>query len=426
MSYNSYSQPPAVPPDYDGTAAPEVEIVKRQPGPTAATVCFLIVLILFNAFGLVGGRLFNLSSIWITFIGEIGIVAAVPLLFALIRRYEFKHVFSLQRINIGTLALCVLVGLAAQFAVRLPSLLSNWLLQIFGPLYVPQQLDDGTPSGKVLFIIAALVLAPLCEETLNRGFVMSGYRRLGLWRCVIIVGLFFGFFHQYPYRFLDTVSAGIILTYLALTTGSIFASMAGHFGFNLFPAIVSLFRDQINNYLRQTSNSQIADPDILIVTGEQVVASIIFSLVGSALVFLLLRSVTRRTARVRPGVVLNYSGLATEIVEGVTSYENGPYWGPDNQPYRYTPAGYRPEAAPLPHRPRPANYSPPLKKRIVTAGWVITWLLVLTLFAFTSYTELLLRGEGQRYCQQKPKACQTAIIETPPQNYLVRIFTSGF
>lgn len=382
-----------------------------------ATFCFLVVVVLFNVFGIIGSRFFNLSSIGITFFAEIFLVAAIPILFCLILKYDFKRVFSLNSIPLGTLALCALVGFAAQFAVRLATFVSNWILQIFGPLYLPNEYDDGTAFGKWFFLFVAVLLAPVCEELLNRGFVMSGYRRLGYWRCILFVGIFFGFFHQYPYRFLDTFLAGMILAYLALTTNSIYASMAGHFGFNFLGGVVNFFRDDINRWLRESNSQyQYTDTDVLIITGDQIFVAILMSLVGAALVFLLLRVITRRTARARAGMVLNYNGLAVGVSENNPGYENGPYYGPADQPFRYTANGYYPVSAP--YAATQGHEPPSPRRQLLRAGWIISMLLILALFAFTSFTEILLRAKGREYCQENPRACFTGTSSVPaPDNY---------
>ncbi len=402
---------PETRPFSDPIQSPEVKppTVKtsRMPGPAFATFGFLVVSVLFNLFAFLGDRFFNLSVLWITVLGELLIVALVPLLLSVARRFDLNQIFSFRKISLGTLGLCFLVGLTAQFAVRLPAFLGNFLLQIFGPLYIPNSLDDGSFGGKLLFIFALLILAPVCEEILNRGFLMAGYRRLGFWRCLVIVGLFFGFFHQYPYRFLDTTLAGIILAYLALTTGSIFASMAAHFGFNFFPAVVTLFLDALIEFLRKNNSSyHFPDPKILVVGPEQVIASITFSLFGAALVFLLLRKITKRASRTRPGLFLGYSGLVIKIEEEVKTFENGPFWGPEGQPYRYSQMGYQFNRAPFPSleslKLEPKEKRKPLKK----AGWVICLLLILALFSFTSFSEVLFRDKGRVYCQIHPTSCE--------------------
>lgn len=418
QNYSGYTPPPPTAPDLP---SPPISAEKpaRLPGPTVATVCFLIVVVLFNVLSVVLVKVFNLSSIAVTSIGEVLLVAGIPLLFWRLRGYDFKQTFSARPLGFEMLALCALTGLAAQFAVRLPSLLSNWLLQVFGPLYVPD-LDDGTAFGKWLTLLALIILAPLCEETLNRGFVMAGYRRLGFWRCVLIVGIFFGFFHQYPYRFLDTMIAGMLLAYLALTTNSILASMAAHFGFNLFPAIVNFFRDDLLRYVNERSRTQFSNSEILLITPDQVIAGVVLSLFGSALVFLLLRVITRRAAAARPGIVVSYIGLVKEIVEGATTYENGAYYGPANQPYRYGPLGYVPAAAPAPRRLSDAATRPRLK--VVTPGWTVTVLLLLALFAYTSFTEIALRARGQVYCRDNPSSCQPLTQTAPPSGPFIVTF----
>ncbi|MCF6283715.1 MAG: ABC transporter permease subunit [Candidatus Hydrogenedentes bacterium] len=89
----------------------------------------------------------------------------------------------------------------------------------------------GSSTGGVIFLLFVIALSPaICEEVLFRGPILSGLRtRLNPWASCLVVGILFGMFHLSIYRFLPTAVLGVLLTYLTVRTGSIYASMLLHF-----------------------------------------------------------------------------------------------------------------------------------------------------------------------------------------------------
>lgn len=91
---------------------------------------------------------------------------------------------------------------------------------------------------RILFVLLAVVLAPVVEEFLFRGVMFSGMARSwGTWPAAIVVTLLFGFLHifdvggYYPALIMVTV-AGLGMVLLRMKTGSILPSIAMHCAFN--------------------------------------------------------------------------------------------------------------------------------------------------------------------------------------------------
>ncbi len=91
-------------------------------------------------------------------------------------------------------------------------------------------LDTGSPEA----IILAVILAPLLEEGLFRGAVLQGLTRTrGPRSASTWTAIFFAVFHIYnPWQLLPTFFLGLVLAWLVLTTGSLWASVAVHGLFN--------------------------------------------------------------------------------------------------------------------------------------------------------------------------------------------------
>jgi sodium transport system permease protein len=113
--------------------------------------------------------------------------------------------------------------------------LSAWTNKV---MPVPKALEEamkalfaqGDSPGRLLLLLFAVAVSPaICEETLFRGAILSGLRqKLGFWGSILVVGLLFGVFHLSIQRLLPTGLLGIVLTYLALRSGSIFPAMLMH------------------------------------------------------------------------------------------------------------------------------------------------------------------------------------------------------
>jgi sodium transport system permease protein len=101
------------------------------------------------------------------------------------------------------------------------------MLQRFSEDVIPR----GMPTWQLLMYIA--LLPAVCEELLFRGVLLSGLkRRLRPAALVVVVGIIFGLFHVSLYRIAPTAALGMILTLIALLTGSVFPGMVMHAGNN--------------------------------------------------------------------------------------------------------------------------------------------------------------------------------------------------
>jgi sodium transport system permease protein len=101
------------------------------------------------------------------------------------------------------------------------------VLEQFGADLMPKEI----PGWQLLAFIS--ILPAICEEIAFRGVLLHGLRRR--FRPVTLalaVGVIFGFFHVALFRIMPTAFLGVILTAVALLTGSIFPAMLLHAGNN--------------------------------------------------------------------------------------------------------------------------------------------------------------------------------------------------
>ncbi len=84
-------------------------------------------------------------------------------------------------------------------------------------------------GGLVLSIAVFAILPGICEEILFRGFVLRGLlRRLTPGRAILWTAILFGAFHFDLYRLLPTTVLGLLLGWVAWTTGSLWPAMVLH------------------------------------------------------------------------------------------------------------------------------------------------------------------------------------------------------
>jgi len=116
-----------------------------------------------------------------------------------------------------------------------------------------QVAPSGMPLWQMIFFMAILPAA--CEELAFRGVLLHGVRHRfhPIVRC-LFVGIVFGVFHYTLFRIAPTALLGVILTAIAVMTGSIFPGLLFHAANNSFAigmdaAGISLNRFDWGTYL---------------------------------------------------------------------------------------------------------------------------------------------------------------------------------
>lgn len=89
---------------------------------------------------------------------------------------------------------------------------------------------------KVAFVFVLSLVPAVCEELAFRGFILSGFRRLGSkWRAIGYSALVFGFAHGVLQQSLVASLVGVVIGYLVIQSGSILPGMAYHAVHNAIP-----------------------------------------------------------------------------------------------------------------------------------------------------------------------------------------------
>ena len=106
------------------------------------------------------------------------------------------------------------------------------LLERFSEDVIPK----GMPQWQLLLYVA--VLPAICEELAFRGILLSGLKRkLRPAALVVVIGIIFGLFHMSLFRIAPTAALGMVLTAIAIMTGSVLPGMLLHAGNNALGVI---------------------------------------------------------------------------------------------------------------------------------------------------------------------------------------------
>ena len=171
---------------------------------------------------------------------ELGILV-IALLGWLVSRRSFKEVFPLKRPD----AEAMKGGAQVYFGVYSVTLGVSYLLLYFFPgmSEVSGALGEFFSQGDAwLAVLGVAILPGICEEALNRGFILSTFKSVRrTWVVVLCMGVLFGLFHMDVYRFLPTALLGAGLTYIAIKTGNLLLPILFHTTNNLISLLPVLF-----------------------------------------------------------------------------------------------------------------------------------------------------------------------------------------
>ncbi len=147
----------------------------------------------------------------------------------------------------------VFAGMGLQIAI---ALVTFPLIDVLFPEGPPEQGVSEITSGSdtlvemLLIVGAVVVVAPVLEEVLFRGLLLSYLRRrMGPWPSVLISAGAFAMVHLLDPNAIAVVPGlfilGIVLAWVALRRGELSMSIFIHSGINLLAAISLLFGDEI-------------------------------------------------------------------------------------------------------------------------------------------------------------------------------------
>jgi membrane protease YdiL (CAAX protease family) len=176
--------------------------------------------------------LFNLATVLV--VAQLLII--VPVVgWVLLRRLPLRETFRLRGVSIGTVLQSALIGFASWPIVSAAATLIDKPLNIIGPY-------PSTPSPvgwleAAAYAVTFVVIAPLTEEPIYRGFILRGWLRRGVWTGIVVSGFLFGLVHSQIAATVPIALLGIILAWMSYRSGSIVNTIVAHACYNLIPTV---------------------------------------------------------------------------------------------------------------------------------------------------------------------------------------------
>lgn len=180
-------------------------------------------------------RLIGLATLAASNMAQGGMLFAVWF-FAIRRRSSSWSQLGLRAMPLGRLLRIVVMALAVAIVIPIVYTTVVRLMGLFElePAAPPQSLINDPITFTILAVLAILVAPPI-EEIFFRGFVFPALRgRLGTWGAAAASSLIFGLAHIAPGTVIVTMLLGLLLVYLYVYTGSLWASILVHTSFNAF------------------------------------------------------------------------------------------------------------------------------------------------------------------------------------------------
>lgn len=129
--------------------------------------------------------------------------------------------------------LALLIGITGNYALNI---VMAYAQMLFPKLF--EQYDSATEvytmGGIIPYIIGGVILAPIVEELVFRGFMQTRFSRaMPTTAAIVAAGLIFGIIHGNVVQAVYAAALGILLGEIFAHSRSIYASIICHFGFNL-------------------------------------------------------------------------------------------------------------------------------------------------------------------------------------------------
>lgn len=185
-----------------------------------------------------GSAVQTLSMSWGLLATELALILLPTLLFIRLGRLDARAVLRLRWPGWPLVLLGVVIGAG------------TWGLDIGLQGLASTVLGYPPPTGQVnlptdplnltVFALAMAVAAPVCEEVLFRGYLLSAYGRYRPLVRVLAVALLFAFFHLQFQGLFALLPIALVITLLAERSNSIAVPMAAHLGNNSLGAVLAI------------------------------------------------------------------------------------------------------------------------------------------------------------------------------------------
>lgn len=147
------------------------------------------------------------------------------------------------------------MALGLTYAVSMLSSLFFYAVRLLGVNVndLAQPIPD-SPWMLFLEFFTVVIAAPIFEELIFRGVLLTHHMKYGCWHSIIVTAVLFGLFHQNHRQMFYAMALGVLFGYIDVKSGSIIPSVIAHVTINLYSFLIS-FSLYFTNY-----NETLSDP----------------------------------------------------------------------------------------------------------------------------------------------------------------------
>ncbi|MCC5909697.1 MAG: CPBP family intramembrane metalloprotease [Clostridiaceae bacterium] len=190
-----------------------------------ANALYLIGAILFFTIGFYAQNLNLKLGLIIT---QYILILLPPIIYLMIKKMPLKTTLRLNKIKFKHALLVGIITILMYPTAVFANALFMTLMSLLGNLNIPELPSATNPREYIILMLIISISAGICEEVFFRGFILSGYERLGAKRAIVISSILFGVFHFNLYNLFGPIVLGLVFSYLVLLTNSLYAGIIGH------------------------------------------------------------------------------------------------------------------------------------------------------------------------------------------------------
>lgn len=162
------------------------------------------------------------------------------------------RLLRLNPLSVKEIIIMVALGLFAFLANIFLVQINTIVASFFSEVTIPETPTIVTTADKLIFMLALIVVAPITEELLMRGFIMRGLEGKSIKFAIVLAGVYFGMFHMSYDTIVPKVLAGILFCYVVYITDSLYAGIIMHMMNNGISGIIELM------FTNQTAGDEVA------------------------------------------------------------------------------------------------------------------------------------------------------------------------
>lgn len=228
---------------------------------------------------------------WIIYIlGEV-ITIVLALIYVFAMKISIRKDMQYKPIGIKDIIMSLLTG---YLLIPMTMFLSS-LTMLFSRNYLNTSMQGLMEYPYIVQIILVAVIPPLVEEFVFRGMFYGTYRKCGIFKAALVSGIVFGIFHLNINQFAYAFVVGVVFAYMVEATGSIWASVCGHFAVNTYSITVTQILKMHGMYENVMENTAAQSADISM--ASSVVSLVVLFVIAAAfmaLAILCIRNMARR------------------------------------------------------------------------------------------------------------------------------------